>query len=250
MATAAPPVPGALPAPATPDPSGAPYLRFDTFAEWGVRAAVTTRQAGSFSTASDEPVSAVMARWDALRAWCAPADRLATARQVHGAAVLDHGPGWSGWLRAGDADGHFAAHRGTALAVSVADCVPVFVAHPSGAVALLHSGWRGTVDNILARAVDRFAARGLAARDLRVLLGPAICGRCYEVSPDVHQALTGRPVDRPTPVSLHAVIAAQAHAAGVREVFHAALCSRCDVDRLFSHRAGDAGRMLGVLVAD
>jgi copper oxidase (laccase) domain-containing protein len=143
-----------------------------------------------------------------------------------------------------------AIARGTALAVSVADCVPVYVAHPSGAIAMLHSGWRSTEANILAAAVRRLADAGHAPGDLRVLLGPSICGRCYEVSPEVFGRLTGRHVARPTPVSLHAVIAGQARALGVRDVHATALCTRCDNDRLFSHRAGDAGRLLGVLVAD
>jgi hypothetical protein len=241
----------AAPAGETTAPGRAPYLAFDTFADWGIRALATTRAAGSFG-AGDEPMATVMARWDALRAHCFPAGhgRLATARQVHGARVIMHVPGWEGWLRAPEADGHVALQAGTALAVTVADCVPVYVGHPSGAVAMLHSGWRSTEAGILAVAVRAMADAGLQAADLRVLLGPSICGRCYEVSPEVHERLTGRAVAVPTPVSLHAVIAEQARALGVREVQATPLCTRCDNDRLFSHRAGDAGRLLGVIVAD
>lgn len=230
----------------------APYRAFDDFADWGVRALVTTRAAGSFVSGGDEPMGEVMARWSSLQHHLAPhgGGRFATARQVHGARVIEHVPGWTGWLRGHDADGHLAAERGTALAVSVADCVPVYVAHPSGAVAMLHAGWRGTVAGILAAAVGRLVARGLAAADLRVLLGPAICGRCYEVSPDVYAQLTGRTVERPTPVSLHAVLTDQARALGVRDVRASSLCTRCDGAMLYSHRAGEAGRQLGVIVAD
>ncbi|MGZ8468377.1 MAG: polyphenol oxidase family protein [Gemmatirosa sp.] len=231
---------------------GAPYLAFDLFAAWGIRALVTTRAAGSFVSGGDEPMGEVMARWSALQHHVAPAGggRFATARQVHAAHVIEHVPGWRGWLRGHDADGHFASDRGTALAVTVADCVPVFVAHPSGAVAMLHAGWRGTVAGILGAAVRRFGAHGMRATDLRVLLGPAICGRCYEVSPDVFAQLTGGTVQAATPVALHEVLADQARALGVREVHASALCTRCDNDRLYSHRCGDAGRQLGVVVAD
>jgi hypothetical protein len=227
------------------------YVVYDVFAEWGVHALATTRRAGSFSTASDEPVGIVMGRWDALRAHVAAArvDRFATARQVHGADLVIHRAGWQGWLRGPDADGHLAAERGTACAVTVADCVPVYVAHPAGAVALLHSGWRGTEAGILGAAVRAFAAAGHAAADLRVLLGPAICGACYEVSPDVHQRLTGRAVDRPTPVDLRAILADQARALGIREILATGECTRCDNAVYYSHRAGDAGRQLGVLYA-
>ena len=82
-----------------------------------------------------------------------------------------------------------------------------------------------------------------------MLTGPAICGACYEVSPDVYGALTGRAVDRPTPVALDAVIARQARDAGVRAVFGTDRCTRCDNGQFYSHRAGDPGRQLGVLTA-
>ena len=38
--------------------------------------------------------------------------------------------------------------------------------------------------------------------------------------------------------------------AGVRDVSISPWCTRCDNDRFFSHRAGDAGRQLGVIVAE
>lgn len=225
------------------------YLAFDAFADWGIRALVTTRAAGSFASAGDAPIGAVLERWATLQHYAAGGEdgRLATARQVHGADLLEHGGAWRGWLRGPAADGHLAPERGTALAVTVADCVPVYVAHPSGAIALLHSGWRGTAAGILPAAVRRFAELGLAPADLRVLTGPAICGACYEVSPDVYRQLTGVAVDRPTTVALEAIIARQAHEAGVREVFATDRCTRCDNDLFYSHRAGDLGRQLGVL---
>ena len=234
-----------------PAAGGAPYLEFDAFADWGIRALVTTRAAGTFATAGAEPVGEVMGRWDVLQRFLFPAGhgRFATARQVHGADLVVHTPGWRGWLRAGSADGHVALDCGTALAVSVADCVPVYVAHRSGAVALLHAGWRGTAAGILAAAVRVLAGHGLAAEELRVLLGPAICGRCYEVSPDVHLTLTGQAVEVPTPVSLRGVLAGQAASLGVRDVRIVDRCTRCDGGELFTHRAGDAGRQMAVLLA-
>lgn len=218
------------------------------FAALDVVAFTTKRAFGTFGTHGDEPVAEVMGRWAALRDHLRGA-RLATAKQVHGGTVLRHGTGWTGWLRADDADGHVAPLSGTALAVTVADCVPVFVAHPRGPTALLHSGWRGTAARIVDRAIDLLEADRCPPRELIVHLGPAICGKCYEVSPDVFQRLTGRAASRPTAVDLRAIIASHVRERGVAEVTVSDCCTRCDNDRFFSHRAGDSGRQIAVLLA-
>ena len=223
----------------------------DDFAAFGVRAFTTTRAAGSFNVATREPVGDVMARWNALRDELAGvAPRFATSKQVHGADIVVHHPGWEGWLRAPAADGHLAAERGTAMAVTIADCVPVFVVHPSGATALLHSGWRGTAARILEHGIEALTHRGFPAHELHVHLGPAICGSCYEVSADVYAQLTGEHPRGPAHVDLRALIADHAFAAGVRHITTSPFCTRCDNARFFSHRAGDEGRQLGVLAAE
>lgn len=219
----------------------------ERFAAYGIDAFTTGRSAGSFGMQSDEPVGAVMGRWRALRESLPGARRLASATQVHGQDVIQHGGGWGGWLRVDAADGHLSTEPATAMAVTIADCVPVFIAHPSGVGAVLHSGWRGTAANITGVAIARFGKNGLAAGELRVHCGPAICGRCYEVSADVAAQLTGRDPGGAICVDLRAIIAERARAMGVRDVSISSLCTRCDNDRFFSHRAGDAGRQLGVL---
>jgi polyphenol oxidase len=222
----------------------------DVFASFGVRAYMTTRAFGSMSTHGDESVEDVLGRWDALRNGVLRAGRFATGRQVHGTRVVTHDGLWRGWLRVDDTDGHYSPDRGTGLAVTVADCVPVLIAHPSGAVAAIHAGWRGTAAGIMRRALTVMGEDGLSVRELRVHLGPAICGRCYEVSPDVYTQLTGKTVDKPTTVDLRGLLAGQACAAGVRSVTVSDDCSRCDTDRFFSHRGGDAQRMAAAIVAD
>jgi hypothetical protein len=225
--------------------------RIDDFEAFGVRAFTTTRARGSFGTASDEPVGVVMERWAALRRELSPArGRFATASQVHGSRVVVHDEGWEGWLRVDGADGHLAMARGTGMAVTVADCVPVFIAHPGGAIGLLHSGWKGTAARIVEQGISAMERRGAVSRELRVHLGPSICGRCYEVSPEVYGQLTGRTVPGPATVDLRAIIADHARSLGVRHITASAACTRCDNDRFFSHRAGDAGRQLGVMIAD
>jgi hypothetical protein len=164
--------------------------------------------------------------------------------------VLVHVGGWEGWLRAGEeADGHIAAEKGIALTVGIADCVPVFIAHPSGTIALLHSGWRGTAARITTEAIAALARHGLPPDELAVHLGPAICGRCYEVSSEVREQLTGEPATRPGKVDLRSLIAEHATEMGVQKITVSSSCTRCDNDRFFSHRAGDAGRQIAVIAA-
>lgn len=218
------------------------------FAERGVVAFTTNRETGSFNLASDEPAAEVFGRWQRLIDVVSHrARRLASAHQVHGDEILTHEGGWSGWLRAPSADGHYSREPGTAMAVSLADCVPIFMADRSGAAAVLHSGWKGTVLRIIERGIERFRAGGARPADLLVHLGPAICGRCYVVGPEVYARLMGRAVAAATAVDLRAIIAEHARAAGVREISISAWCTRCDNDKFYSHRAGDAGRQLGVI---
>lgn len=216
----------------------------------GLVAFTTTRHAGSLALGSTEPSEAIWARWLGLSSVLAPlAPRLVFAHQVHGAAVVEHRAGWSGILRVPDADGHLSLETPTAMAVTLADCVPVFIGHPSGVAAMLHSGWQGTVAGITARAIARLAADGLDPADLVVHCGPSICGKCYEVGPDVYGKLTGLAVTDPTPVDLRALIAESARGAGVTQVSVSQACTLHHNDRFYSHRAGDAGRQLGLIVS-
>jgi copper oxidase (laccase) domain-containing protein len=179
----------------------------DEFAPFGIRAFTTTRASGSFGLASEEPAAQVMRRWRQLREELRPGGaRLASATQVHGTKVVIHHAQWDGWLRVDEADGHASSDRGVALVVTVADCVPVFIAHPSGAAAILHSGWRGTASRIIEHGIGALAQRGFAIAELRVHLGPAICGKCYEVgsSPDeTRQVRQPESISAPSSPTMH-----------------------------------------------
>ena len=186
------------------------------FRDLGFLAFTTTRQAGSFNLASTEPAAVVFGRWMNLLESLRPeARRLATALQVHGSRILWHGDQWNGWLRdTSGADGHLSRSSRTAMAVTLADCVPVFIAHPDGVAMLLHSGWKGTAAGILGAGFDALNSLGRTVSDAHVHFGPAICGKCYEVGPDVYKAVTGKEVSGPALLDLRAVLAEQARQAG------------------------------------
>jgi polyphenol oxidase len=199
-----------------------------------------------------QPVGAALARWRALRE-ALGMRAIVHARQVHGAEVWVHDGGCApGLVLMDGVDGHLTDRAGLLLAVSVADCVPVLVVDPGRrAVAALHAGWRGAAAGILEAGVRRMAAAYASVPDdLEVHLGPAICGACYEVGPEVHAALRPHrsPPPAPCPVDVRAVLAERAATLGVpaAQVTVSAHCTRCG-DGFFSHRGGSPARQMGVV---
>ncbi len=194
---------------------------------------------------------AVAARYEALAAGLG-FRAASVCRQVHGTRLVAAGdaPSDGLWIP-GEADGFVGCGgEGPArlYAVTVADCAPVYLVDPdTRAFALLHAGWRGAAAGILGRALERIHdTHGRPASAFRVHIGPAICGDCYEVGPEVPRAF-GRSVDGTTTIDIGAELAKQARALGVApgKISRSGLCSRCDGRQLYSHRGGGerAGRM-------
>jgi copper oxidase (laccase) domain-containing protein len=149
------------------------------------------------------------------------------------------------WL-AGRVDGLVTRSRGVLLASTAADCVPVYLLDSAtGVVGLVHAGWRGVAGGIFGTGLARALAMGAELGGVRVHLGPAICGPCYEVDGPVLGAL-GLPGER-AHVDLRGLLARQAVAAGLDRlrVSCSAWCTRCAGAELHSHRGsgGQAGRM-------
>ena len=213
----------------------------------GVVAGITLRPA-DFGLASSDSAWRVIERYEALARGFG-FDSIAVARQVHGSHVcISEGSDPRGFRIVGEADGLATDRTGLLMTVTVADCVPVFLLAPdSGCIALLHAGWRGVAAGILDRGIAALAAlRGSAASDLRVHLGPAICGSCYEVGPEVLSSF-GIRAREPGHLDLRDRLMEQARNAGVPRaaVTRSALCTSCDRRTLHSHRGsgGTAGRM-------
>ncbi len=148
------------------------------------------------------------------------------------------------------ADAAWTEQAGLALAVAVADCVPVVFCDASASIAgVAHCGWRGTVDGIVEATV---AALPVAASALHAWLGPAICGRCYEVGSEVRERAGGGAAFGPTGTGtwlfdLPQYVAGRLQALGVREVARSGLCTRCDA-RFYSYRRdGVTGRVAAVV---
>ena len=100
--------------------------------------------------------------------------------QIHGADVAYAAAQWQG--RAPDVDALVTDRRHLALAVLVADCVPVLLADAqAGVVAGAHAGRPGMKAGVVPAAIERMVALGAAAERIVAVTGPSVCGLCYEV---------------------------------------------------------------------
>ena len=211
------------------------------------------------------------------RAWDAVAHAVGVGRatlvrlhQVHGAAVVFRRVGGLRDVNhLPDADIVASDDPSLALAIQVADCVPILVAdRRTGVVAAAHAGWRGLAARVPLETVQALAHRfDSAPADLVAALGPSISAARYEVGADVRRAFDeagfgggelarwfGDGV-RPEHWQFDGARSArdQLEAAGVlrTQIFACALCTAEHADLFCSYRRDwkDAGRMAAVIRA-
>ncbi len=148
------------------------------------------------------------------------------------------------------------------LYMRFADCVPILLHDPKrNVVGLAHAGWLGTVRGATAAAVKAMTGHyGSKPGDILAGIGPSIGPDHYEVGGDViGQVQQGFGVDARTLIEerdgktyldLWAANRLQLEKAGVKQVQCAGLCTACDLEDWYSHRAekGKTGRF-GALIA-
>ena len=264
---------------------GVKWLVPDAFVKAaGVQTAIATRF-GGVSTGMYESLNFSVSQGDdpALvrdnfirfgRASGIPAEQMVLSQQTHTTNVRYCTPedGGKGIMRERgytDIDGLYTDHRQVGLVISFADCVPVFLADPGNRViAAVHSGWRGTVGQIGTKMVRLMGERfGCRAQDIYAHIGPSICQDCYEVDEPVIARFRdvygsdqmGRLIlqnDEQKRTGHYQLDLWQANRfnlldAGVPDdhITVTNLCTCCNPDLIFSHRAtgGRRGVTVGVI---
>ena len=168
----------------------------------------------------------------------AEVEKLALNYQVHSARVVPAAPG----LRDEHADGLWTGEAGLPMLAMTADCLPIALARADDrppALAVLHAGWRGLLDGVVAAGTEALGSGTLAAA-----IGPGIGPCCYEVGEEVAAPFRerfGDDVVRGRNLDLWTSAERALHAAGVEHVHRIDRCTACEPETFFSHRR-DRGR--------
>lgn len=223
--------------------------------QFGVLAGITGRGSAEgrgfdLGLWSDAPIGEVMGHWRAFRLSLPGFCAVVLGHQVHGSAVARVDTA-EGWIHREGIDGWVSTTRGVLLTVTVADCIPIYLAIPGKAIALLHAGWRGTAGGILSAGLKHLVeAADATVADVLMHCGIGICGACYEVGSEVMLGC-GIPATGPGPwhLDLRRHLVAQARELGVGQVSLSSWCSAHDRALFYSHRAsrGSDGRMVAYL---
>lgn len=110
-------------------------------------------------------------------------DKTASQKQIHSDIITyvdKPGP-------VGESDALYTDKINIGLIVTVADCTPIFLYDPyKKVIAAVHSGWRGTQQDILGKTINKLVqVYNSKPDDIYAYIGPSICQKCYEVGSEV-----------------------------------------------------------------
>ena len=167
--------------------------------------------------------------------------------QVHGNAVASIG---AEIIAEPIADALMTQSAGIGLAVMVADCIPLLLAS-SQTVAAVHVGRKGLMNEVASSAIAQMRSHDTS--EITAVVGPSICGKCYEVSEEIYDDVVksfplaaSKTRDGGFALDLSRALIDQLQNLGVKVVDE----GRCTVEdmNLYSYRRdGVTGRQVGVV---
>jgi YfiH family protein len=181
-----------------------------------------------------------------------PLDRVVMQKQIHSDNI--NVVSESCFIQ--DSDALITNEKNLFLAISIADCIPVFIYSPEKKViAGIHSGWKGTEYKISRKVVQRMVNEyGVNPAELAAFVGPGISVENYEVSKEVAEKFNPSSYKLENGkyfLDLKKDIYEQLIVAGLKEenIEVTSHCTFRDKDIFHSHRRekGLTGRMFGVI---
>jgi YfiH family protein len=140
---------------------------------------------------------------------------------------------------------------GITLAVMVADCIPLLL-KSKDSVAAVHVGRKGLLNRVAEKAID--VMREISDAQISAIIGPAICGKCYEVSPEIFSEVTASHPESAsqtrsnTPsLDLVAALISDLGKLGITEIDNQSRCTLEDKDLYSYRRDGATGRQAGLV---
>lgn len=174
-------------------------------------------------------------------------------KQIHSdkTVIADEHPG-----EIPEGDALVTNKKGLLLAVKTADCVPVLIHDPvNGAIAAVHSGWKGTRDHIVIKTIGKMEEiYSTTPGDVSVFIGPSIMACCYEVGEDVARFFREIPgaVKEGAgkfKLELKAVILNDLKSIGVKNIEDIPACTSCEKEKYFSHRRDRTDKRMYSVIA-
>ncbi len=231
-----------------------------------VRQAFSTKTSGNMALhTGDDPKAVIDRRENFLNVLGFHLRQLVAGEQTHGinVYVVTKQAAGSGAFRLDtmipETDALITRDTGVVLSTYTADCLPIFIYDPSTpAVGLVHAGWRGSLQGILAKTLEKMNMffRTTPSR-CKIAIGPGICAKCFTVAADVanqfndvfpgavHHCNSNYQVDL---VEFNKWIL-DGFGVPAEHVITSQWCTVCSADRFYSYRAhrGTIGRMMGII---
>jgi YfiH family protein len=168
-------------------------------------------------------------------------DEIGYLQQCHSSSIFNY----DGNIHSGDA--LITNKKNTAIGVFTADCVPILMFDKKKqVVAAVHSGWKGTLDEIVLKTVIEMKKQyDCEAQDITAYIGPHNRGCCYEIGRDVESLFSSKDIYQGLKVieagklNLEKCIQAQLKNSGVEErnIISASICTFCNEKyTLYSYR--------------
>jgi len=149
------------------------------------------------------------------------------------------------------ADALITGIPGITLAVMVADCIPLILTSKY-AVAAIHVGRKGLVNRVTEKSIE--ILREISDQEITATIGPAICGKCYEVSQDIfdevvksHPATASQTHSGTPALDLVAGLISDLHDLGIEKITNQTRCTFEHEDLFSYRRSAVTGRQAGLV---